>query len=61
MHTVVYYTYIFILFLSSFIIINIIVNFSNFLQFELLLLSLRIVKQKFHIIYETNFELQLLS
>lgn len=59
MHTVVYYTYIFILFLSSFIIINIIVNFSNFLQFELLLL--RIVKQKFHIIYETNFELQLLS
>lgn len=54
-HTIVYYAYIFIGLLLFFTVINIIINFSNFSQFELLFLSLRIVEQKFHIIYETNF------
>lgn len=53
--TIVYYAYIFIGLLLFFTVINIIINFSNFSQFELLFLSLRIVEQKFHIIYETNF------
>lgn len=53
--TIVYYAYIFIGLLLFFTVINIIINFSNFSQFELLFLCLRIVEQKFHIIYETNF------